>query len=206
MNVTTPGTYKLDSTWVRPTEGTPITIQDGRVRHGMDGTRIYRAWTAMRARCNPRYKDIHRYRHYAGKGITVCDRWEQFENFYVDMGPQPTPDCYMDRIDPNGNYEPGNCRWVSRQESNANRSRPLTNHGPNVYNSKLSELDVMYVMCCAARGVNHEDVALRVGIGTQGVSKIINGRTYKSIDRSGIILPRKTGRNNIREASIRWHK
>jgi|SRR5215469_3595576 len=79
-----------------------------------------RAWTAMKQRCyNP--KD-ERYRDYGGRGITVCDRWKHsFKNFLEDMGPKPAPNLSLDRIDNNGNYEPGNCRWATIYEQLSNR-------------------------------------------------------------------------------------
>lgn len=80
----------------------------------------YRVLALMKTRCN--YKNAKDYHRYGGRGIIVCKRWQTFENFIADMGIRPSPRHQIDRIDNDGNYEPGNCRWVTHAENNSNRS------------------------------------------------------------------------------------
>lgn len=90
-------------------------------KHGMRDHAIYVAWRSMKARCqNPNHKS---YTNYGGRGIVVCGRWlESFENFRDDMLATWKPRLTLDRYpDKNGNYEPGNCRWATWEEQNANR-------------------------------------------------------------------------------------
>jgi hypothetical protein len=86
------------------------------VNHGMCGTPTYYSWTAMLSRCLYAGKQ-----HYHGKGIKICQRWRKFENFLADMGERPRG-MTLDRIDPNGNYEPSNCRWATHKDQCSNRT------------------------------------------------------------------------------------
>lgn len=72
----------------------------------------------MRTRCrNPKVKA---YKHYGGRGIAVCERWDSYANFLADMGEAPD-NLTIERVDNDANYEPGNCRWATRKEQNMNK-------------------------------------------------------------------------------------
>lgn len=79
----------------------------------------YRIWRAMKARC---YAPSQTHGYYKAEGITVCDRWRNsFDAFMEDMGPIPDDTYSIERIDPHGRYEPSNCKWILRSEQPKNR-------------------------------------------------------------------------------------
>lgn len=85
-------------------------------------SKTYNSWASMKRRCN--YPKHEHYYLYGGRGIKVCERWNDFVNFLKDMGERPGG-MTLDRIDPNGNYEPFNCRWVTHQMQTAERRKEI---------------------------------------------------------------------------------
>lgn len=119
--------------------------------HGMAETQTWRAWRGMKQRCsNPK---TEKFSFYGGRGITFCDRWRTFENFYADMGDCPAG-MSLDRIDPNGNYEPGNCRWESSEVQHNNTRR-------NVYATIGGETKSV-VQWCRLLGISQFTVYSRI--------------------------------------------
>jgi len=92
----------------------------GSTKHGLTHSKTYSTWESMIQRCTNLNQT--KYNDYGGRGIKVCDRWLNFENFLKDMGERPDK-LELDRIDNDGNYEPGNCRWVTRSANLRNRVR-----------------------------------------------------------------------------------
>ncbi len=88
-------------------------------KHGYSGHPLYHIWVGMRQRC--RDQNMHGYRNYGGRGISVCERWQNCQNFFDDMLPTWKPGMSIDRIDTNGNYEPSNCRWATPKEQCRNK-------------------------------------------------------------------------------------
>lgn len=108
------------------------------LKHGHSRTPTHKTWKRMRERCsNPNHMN---WMKYGGRGIRVCERWDDFSAFFADMG-EPPENTTLERIDNNGNYEPGNCRWATRTEQARNRSsnRRLAFRGETLCMAEWSE-------------------------------------------------------------------
>lgn len=105
----------------------------------MIGTRTYEAWAGMNRRCNnPRNK---RYASYGGRGITICERWKVFENFFADMGEVPEG-LSLERRDNNLGYTPENCKWgtLEEQMNNTRRNRYFEYRGQKLTAPQIARL------------------------------------------------------------------
>ena len=107
----------------------------------------HRAWSSMRQRClNPQHPQ---FRDWGGRGITICERWDQYVAFLSDMGRRPSPKHSLDRIDVNGNYEPSNCRWTTKDVQQHNRrAKSNTGHLGVSWQAR----DQSYSWACTRRG------------------------------------------------------
>jgi len=108
--------------------------------HGKSKIPEYRVWINMQRRC--RVTKIPLYSSHAGRGIAVCERWSNFENFFEDMGPRPSPKHSIERIDNDDDYCPENCRWATKTEQSRNtrRNRLLTHDGKTLCLTEWAEI------------------------------------------------------------------
>jgi len=138
----------------------------------MTNTPTHRTWVMMAQRCTNQTQQ--NYRFYGGRGITVCERWKSFENFLADMGERPLG-MTLDRIDPNGNYEPSNCRWATRSEQALNRR-------PKSKTAALNEWEAIQIRWLVTDGgFSGLRVAAAFGVSRQAVSAIKMRDTWRHV-------------------------
>lgn len=136
---------------------------------------LWATWRGMIKRCY--YKTNDNYRFYGGRGITVCDAWKNdFWQFVADMGPKPGKNYTLDRIDPDGDYEPGNCQWATRYEQAVN-----TRNVAYVYTATIHNKSMMVTAWCRHFGVNPEPVKKNIKNGTDPAEAVVAAALRKKL-------------------------
>ncbi|MGH8520138.1 MAG: hypothetical protein ACREU9_01570 [Gammaproteobacteria bacterium] len=144
-------------------------LAERRTTHGHTAggseTKAYSAWWRMTRRCLNKNHD--RYQYYGGRGIMVCERWRRFANFFADMG-DPPKGYSIDRIDNDGNYEPGNCRWATRTEQVRNRRTTVK----VAYEGTSTPLAAL----CERFGVDYDRTWERIKVSGWTVEQALSGK------------------------------
>lgn len=110
---------RLRNGWTKSCGCLQIEAVKKNATHGASKTKEFRTWCSIRRRCRDfGYKD---YKHYGGRGLKVCKRWENFENFLKDIGPSPSKKHCIERINNNKGYSPSNCKWALQLDQNNNK-------------------------------------------------------------------------------------
>lgn len=137
------------------------------VRKWVNGkpSRTAQSWLSMRDRCLN--QNSVKWKWYGARGISICERWSSYENFVIDMGLRPEGST-IDRINNDGNYEPGNCRWSKHPEQCRNRR-----------SSKLTsdQADSIRELYANGRG-SYRELAKQFGVTFAMVRKIVTGRSW----------------------------
>jgi len=94
-------------------------IKERNFKHGKNRTKKHRTWQNIKTRCLNKSRKY--YKHYGGRGITICEKWLNFEGFDEDMPDPPGEEYQIERINNNGNYEKSNCKWATRKEESRNK-------------------------------------------------------------------------------------
>lgn len=163
-----------ESNGCMPVTGACYSFGMSNYKHGhmvdqIHATPTYQSWKAMKKRCQSPTHD--NYARYGGRGIKVCERWQDFRNFLADMGVRPDG-MTLDRIDPDGHYEPANCRWATVDQQNANQ-RPYRNW-------KLDYAMAQTIRARVNSGESRKAVAADVGVSLSQITKIMLGLRWPS--------------------------
>lgn len=165
------GTTKSCGCLSREQAGKRLTTH-GQTR-GKQRSGAYISWDRMKQRCNTKSN-----KHYGGKGVSYCKKWESFENFLLDMGERPDG-MTLDRIDPRGNYEPANCRWATHEQQAGNKT-----------NNRVVEYE--------GKTYNLTELCRMLGVPTALVFK----RIYSGWDlHAALIKPSQKGKKYVQESN-----
>jgi hypothetical protein len=143
-------------------------VKNFSIRGGASRHRLYGTWRNMLDRC---YKPSHRYfALYGGRGIEVCDRWRESPlTFYADMGVR-LEGLTLERIDSDGDFEPGNCRWGRCVPQRAN------------LHPRRSALPVAEIRALSEAGVSQKELARQFGVVSSTISRVLHGRPHFTRD------------------------
>ncbi len=136
-------------------------------RNGKPPSSLYSCWVSMKNRCESR--QYHGYSHYGGRGISICERWRNsFVNFLADVGERPGPEYSLDRIDNDGDYEPGNVRWATARQQRRN-SR----------NRFLSDEEIAKAIKLRQQGKTHKAIGKLLGVNETSIRRAIKREANK---------------------------
>lgn len=135
----------------------------------------YQTWRNMLDRCY--LPSVNRFDRYGGRGIAVCDRWRQsVDSFFADMGIRPAPNFSLDRIDNNGNYEPGNCRWATKTEQGLNCSTSCGTPSAPEPSVSVSRGLVELALAIDTRDISWRSAGKLMGFTGDHIAKVLKGR------------------------------